>query len=372
MSNRFESLAMPGVLGLHPYVPGKPVETLKREFGVETVVKLASNENPLGPSPKVAETIVALVGELARYPDGESFRLKAALARKLGVQSAQITLGNGSNDVLEIIGRTFSGPGVDVVFSQYAFAVYALVTQAVDARAIVVPARSWGHDLSAMAEAVTDSTRLIYLANPNNPTGTGFTESDLIEFLRRVPSRVLVVLDEAYIEYQKSGEGTDGVRLLEQFPNLIVCRTFSKAYGLAGLRVGYVVSHPDVAELLNRVRQPFNVNLLAQEAALVALADEAHLQEGVAVNRAGMAQLETGLRKRGLDWIPSVANFIAVDFGKDAGEINQALLRRGVIVRPLAGYGMPGHLRVSIGLESENEAFLAALDSIDASGKAGI
>lgn len=353
-------IAQPGILGLKPYVPGKPAETLKREYGLDQVVKLASNENPLGPPPEALAALESVLPELARYPDGEAFRLKAAIAERLEIEPDQLTLGNGSNDVLELIGRTFSGPGVDVIYSQYAFAVYALVTQAVGARPIVVPASQWGHDLDAMAEHITPATRLIYLANPNNPTGSCFNNQALANFLKKVPAEVLVVLDEAYFEYFDPAERPDGIQYLSDYPNLLVCRTFSKAYGLAGLRVGYSVSHPDVAELLNRVRQPFNVNLLAQAAALGALQAEDYLRCSIEVNRAGLTQLETGLRHLGIETLPSHANFLVARFD-NAMEINEVLLRNGVIVRPLQGYGMPDCLRISVGLEAENQRLLDVL-----------
>lgn len=357
----FEARAVPQILGLSPYVPGKPVETLQRELGLTDIIKLASNENPLGPSPRVLAAIQAALPELGRYPDGSAFRLKAALATHLQIDPETLTLGNGSNDVLEIIGRTFSGPGDEVIYSQYAFAVYALVTQAVGATAIVVPAVDWGHDLEAMAEAVTPRTKLIYLANPNNPTGTCFGRPALERFLARVPATVLVVLDEAYFEFADDADYPDGIQLGRRHPNLIVCRTFSKAYGLAALRLGYSVSHPEVSALLNRVRQPFNVNSLAQEAAIAALADVEHLQRGIDLNREGLQQLQAGLQGLGLRTIASQANFITVQTGPETPRINRELLQAGIIVRPLEGYGMADWLRVSVGLPHENARFLDVL-----------
>ena len=290
--------------------------------------------------------------------------LKQALSERFGFELSRITLGNGSNDVLELIGRAFAMPGVEVVFSQHAFAVYPIVTQAVGATAVQVPARNWGHDLPAMAAAITPATRLVFIANPNNPTGTWFERAEFEAFMASVPEHVLVVLDEAYTEYVEPGEALNGFDYIERYPNLIVCRTLSKAYGLAALRVGYCISHPQVADVLNRVRQPFNVNSLALAAAVAALADESYLAESRQLNRDGMRQLEQGLNELGLQWIPSRGNFIAVDLGRDAGPVYQGLLRAGVIVRPVAGYEMPNHLRVSIGLREENQRFLEALAGV--------
>jgi histidinol-phosphate aminotransferase len=357
------SLALPGVRELRPYVPGKPVEALEREHGVRNAIKLASNENPLGPSERVLDVIRSVLGELGRYPDGNGHGLKSALAQRLGVGEEQITLGNGSNDILELVARTFAGPAHEVVFSQYAFAVYPLVTQAVGARAVVVPTRDWGHDLDAMAQSITDRTRVVFIANPNNPTGTWIAADVLEDFLRRLPARVIVVVDEAYFEYVAEPDYPDSLRWLGGFPNLVVTRTFSKIHGLAALRIGYAVSHPTVADLLNRVRQPFNVNSLALSAAAAALEDEAHVLRSREVNRGGMAQLCAGLDKLGLGYIPSAGNFVAFDVGRPARGVYEALLKQGVIVRPVDNYGMPNHLRVTVGLADENARFLAALSA---------
>lgn len=366
MTCDFLSLALPGVQKLSPYVPGKPVDELAREFGlrVQDIVKLASNENPLGPSPRVLEAIRAALPELTRYPDGNGFALKQALSHEFGLVPEQLTLGNGSNDILELVTRAFVAPEHEVVFSEHAFAVYPIVTQAVGARAVVVPARDWGHDLSAMAAAITPATRLVFIANPNNPTGTWIGRAELEQFLAGVPEQVIVVLDEAYTEYVEDADFPRGFDYLAQYPNLLVSRTFSKAYGLAALRVGYAASHPAIADALNRVRQPFNVNSLALTAACVALADQDYLQRSRELNSAGMAQLEQGFARLGLQWIPSRGNFIAVDLGREAAPVYQGLLREGVIVRPVANYGMPQHLRVTIGLEQENHRFLDALQQV--------
>jgi histidinol-phosphate aminotransferase len=366
MSCDFLALAVPGVQKLSPYVPGKPVDELARELNLDPagIVKLASNENPLGPSPKALEAIRAELAELTRYPDGNGFELKQKLAARCGVSPAQVTLGNGSNDILDLVARAWLAPGLNAVFSQYAFAVYPIATQAVGAQGKMVPAKAHGHDLEAMLAAIDANTRVVFVANPNNPTGTWFGPAALESFLARVPQNVLVVLDEAYIEYAEGDELPDGLDYLARYPNLLVSRTFSKAYGLASLRVGYALSSPQVADVLNRVRAPFNVNSLALAAACAALDDAEYLAASRRTNDSGMVQLEAGFRRLGLSWIPSKGNFIAVDFGRDAAPINQALLQAGVIVRPVAGYGMPTFLRVSIGTEQENARFLEALEQI--------
>ena len=362
----FLALAQPGVQQLSPYVPGKPVDELARELDLDpaSIVKLASNENPLGPSPKALAAIRSELAELTRYPDGNGFELKTRLAARCGVQINQVTLGNGSNDILDLVARAYLAPGLNAVFSQYAFAVYPISTQAVGAQGKVVPANDYGHDLEAMLAAIDENTRVVFIANPNNPTGTWFGPDALERFLAHVPSNVLVVLDEAYIEFAEGDELPDGLKYLARYDNLLVSRTFSKAYGLAALRVGYALSSTQIADVLNRVRQPFNVNSLALAAACAALDDADYLIQSRQLNDAGMAQLEAGLRELGLSWIPSKGNFIAVDFGRDTAAINQALLHAGVIVRPVAGYGMPNFLRVSIGLPAENARFLDALAKV--------
>jgi len=366
MSCDFLALAQPGVQKLSPYVPGKPVDELARELDLDPsgIVKLASNENPLGPSLKALEAIRAELAELTRYPDGNGFELKRRLAERCGVMPAQVTLGNGSNDILDLVARAYLAPGLNAVFSEYAFAVYPIATQAVGAVGKVVPARDFGHDLPAMLAAIDANTRVVFIANPNNPTGTWFGPAALESFLAQVPENVLVVLDEAYIEYAEGDELPDGLDYLARYPNLLVSRTFSKAYGLASLRVGYGLSSGQVADVLNRVRQPFNVNSLALAAACAALDDADYLAESRRINDAGMLQLEEGFRALGLTWIPSKGNFIAVDFGRDAASINAAMLREGVILRPVGGYGMPTFLRVSIGLPAENARCLEALAKV--------
>ncbi|OGT20668.1 MAG: histidinol-phosphate transaminase [Gammaproteobacteria bacterium RBG_16_57_12] len=365
----FLELALPGVKGLRPYQPGKPVEELQREYGVSHAIKLASNENPLGPGRKALAAMQAAIRDVAIYPDGNGYCLKHKLAQHHGIALEQITLGNGSSDVLEFVVRAFVSPEHEVLFSQHAFALYPILTQAVNARAVVTPARQWGYDLAALRRAVSAGTRLIFIANPNNPTGTWIEGGDLEAFVADVPGDVLIVVDEAYYEYARhetrgSGKYPDTMAWIGRYPNLIVTRTFSKAYGLAGLRVGYAVSHPEVADLLNRVRPPFNVNSIALAAATAGLDDQEHIAASVAVNSAGLQQLCAGFTAMGLNHIPSVANFVCVDVGQVAAPIYEALLYEGIIVRPIASYDMPQHLRITVGRSEENERVLNALQKV--------
>lgn len=366
----FCDLAVAGVQGLQAYQPGKPIEELERELGIKDIVKLASNENPLGPSPRAVEAGQRVLGGVHRYPDGNGFALKQALAAHHDIDTRCITLGNGSNDVLDLLARVFLGPGREAVFSAHAFAVYPITTQAVGAKAVVVPALGaesgmpLGHDLDAMAAAVTERTGVVFVANPNNPTGTWLEAAAVERFLERVPRNVVVVLDEAYTEYARGVGCPDGTRWLAQYPNLVVTRTFSKAYGLAGLRVGYSLSNAEIADLLNRVRNPFNVNEVALTAAEAALADREHIARSVELNAREMQRLNAAFAELGLSALPSAANFIAVKVGQ-GDQVYQALLRRGVIVRPVGGgYAMPEYVRVSIGTERENDRFLAALAEV--------
>jgi len=353
------------VRAIAPYLPGKPISELARELGLkeESIIKLASNENPLGASPKALAAMRATLDEVARYPDGNGFGLRMALARMYGVAAERIVLGNGSNDVLEMAANAFLAPGASAVYSQHAFAVYPLATQATGAAGVEVPARDFGHDLDAMARAVRGDTRVVFVANPNNPTGTWLAPDALRAFLRKLPADVLLVLDEAYYEYLDPGLRGDSPKWLEDFPNLVISRTFSKAYGLAGLRVGFAFAHPQVADLMNRVRQPFNVSSIAQAAAVAALADQDFVHRSRALNSQGMQVLTNGFKRLGLSWIPSYANFVSFKVQK-AAEVFQRLLRQGVIVRPIAGYGMPEYLRVTVGTEPENARFLAALEAV--------
>lgn len=358
------SAAVPDVLDLAPYQPGKPVEDLERELGVRNALKLASNENPAGPAAGVRAALEEARAGIRLYPDANGFALKAALAGHLGTTADRITLGNGSNDVLDLLARIFVTPGDEVVYSEYAFLVYALVTRATSGNAVVVPARDWGHDLAAMADAVTERTKLVFIANPNNPTGTCIGARALEAFLERVPGNVVVVLDEAYCEYVERDDYPDGLTYLERFPNLVVTRTFSKIHGLAGLRVGYAVASADITDLLNRVRQPFNVNHLAQKAALAALADQDHVARCRVINTQGLAQFTGLCETLGLSYIPSTANFLTVEFGERTTEVYEALLRKGIIVRPVGNYGMPGHLRITIGMPEDMDMLAAALKQI--------
>jgi histidinol-phosphate aminotransferase len=355
-------LAPAYIRSIAPYQPGKPIAELAREFDLDpaAIIKLASNENPLGVSPLAMQAMQAALADIARYPDGNGFELKHALAQRFGVDMSQIVLGNGSNDVLELAARAFLAPGLEAVYSQHAFAVYPLATQAIGATGIEVPAREFAHDLGAMLAAVTPRTRVIFVANPNNPTGTLIKSADLHGFLRALPASVIAVLDEAYNEYIPDALKADTLAWLAEFPNLIVTRTFSKAYGLAGLRVGYALAHPAVADLMNRVRQPFNVNSISLAAAAAGLGDHDFVRRSFELNCAGMRSVTAGLTRLGLAYIPSAGNFVSFKV-LDAAGVFQRLLRRGVIVRPIAGYGMPDYLRVSIGLESENARFLEAL-----------
>ncbi len=363
MSCDYLALAAPGVRGLHPYQPGKPIEELERELGIRDIIKLASNENPLGAGPFARQAAQrALEAGLQWYPDGNGFTLKHALAAHHGVGMERITLGNGSNDVLELVARAFLTAESESVFSAHAFAVYPIVTQAVGARGVATPAKAWGHDLEAMAAAIGPATRVVFIANPNNPTGTWLDSDALERFVAAVPEEVVVVVDEAYTDYLEKPESA--ADWLDRYANLVVVRTFSKVFGLAGLRVGYALSHPQVADLLNRVRQPFNVNSVALAAAAAALDDREHIARSVALNRDGMAYLEGEFQRMGLDYIPSRGNFISVNVGRPGGEVFNALLREGVIVRPVGNYGMPEHLRITIGLAQENERFIAALKKV--------
>ncbi len=352
-----------GIAHIAPYQPGKPIDELKRELGLDDVVKLASNENPLGCSPNAKAAIQQAIEDVGRYPDGNGFALKQQISQQFSVDMNQVTLGNGSNDILELVARTFVAAGDEVIYSQHAFAVYALATQSVGAVGVEVPALNYGHDLEAMAQAVTVKTRVIFIANPNNPTGTWFEEDAFIQFMQQIPAQVLVVLDEAYVEYFP--QNFNSLKFLSQYSNLLISRTMSKAYGLASLRVGFGMASTEVTNLLNRVRQPFNVSSFALAAAVAALKDTDFIEQSRALNLQGMAQLEQGFSKLGLNWIASRANFILVDIQRNGAQVFDALLKQGVIVRPVGGgYGMPNHIRVSIGLQEENSRFLHALEQV--------
>jgi histidinol-phosphate aminotransferase len=345
-----------------PYQAGKPISELAREYGLDEagIVKLASNENPLGMPDSARAAMLAAVADIGRYPDANGFELKAAIAARYRVPAEWVTLGNGSNDILELAAHALLQPRDSAIYSQYSFAVYALATQAVGARAIVVPARDHGHDLDAMQAAICEDTRLVFIANPNNPTGTFLSADQIARFIAQVPERVVIVLDEAYNEYLDPELRFDSTQWLREHPNLLISRTLSKAYGLAGLRVGFGLAQPELTDLLNRIRQPFNVNSLAQAAAVAALADDAFLERSRALNRAGLDQMQRGFADLGLEYIPSYGNFVLVRVGNSAA-VYEGLLRAGVIVRPVAGYGLPEWLRISIGLPEENARLLEAL-----------
>jgi histidinol-phosphate aminotransferase len=367
--NEFMKHAAPGVAGLQPYKAGKPIEELERELGITNIIKLASNENPLGPSPQAVLAMQTALGDVWLYPDGNGFVLKDKLATLHGVERSQITLGNGSSEPLEFIVRAFVQPGDEVLFSEHSFAIYPIVTQAAGGVGVAAPAKAWGYDLAALKSHISDRTRIIFIANPNNPTGTWLGGAELEVFIASVPQEIIVVVDEAYYDYASHPAlGAEGypntIEWVAKYPNLMVTRTFSKSYALAGLRVGYAVSHPQVADLMNRVRPPFNVNNLAMAAAVAALEDGDHLRASVEMNSAGLQQLTAAFEAMGLEYIPSVGNFISVDVARAAAPIYEALLREGVIVRPVANYGMPNHLRVTVGLPEENERFVVALQKV--------
>ena len=361
MSCDWLSLTSSGIRSIHPYQPGKPISELQRELGLSDIIKLASNENPLGASSNVLSCLSTSMNEVARYPDGNAFHLKQRLSERLDVAADCLTIGNGSNDVLEMIARVFAQDDDEIIISQHAFAVYGLVAKAVGATLIETPAKTFGHDLEAMIHRVSSKTKLVFLANPNNPTGTYFSKEALSQFLNSIPNHVIVVVDEAYFEYVQHQDYPNALTYLNHHPNLIVTRTFSKAYGLAALRLGYAVSHPDIADLLNRIRQPFNANLLAQNAAVVALDDQDFLKKSVAFNQEELNLMMNALDQLNVEYIPSVGNFVSIRVPSHTGrECFDQLLRQGIIVRPVSEYGLDEFIRVSIGLKDENTQFLNA------------
>jgi histidinol-phosphate aminotransferase len=369
-TRNYDDLAVPGVRELRPYTPGKPISELEREYGVRNSIKLASNENPLGASLAAIEAIKGELDDLWLYPDANGFELKKAISAKHGVEPACVALGNGSNDLLVFLAQVFLQPGCESVFSQYAFAVYPIVTQMVGATARVAPAlpadhpMAYGHDLRGLYERVGPATRLVFVANPNNPTGTWLKADRLRDFIGSLPPQVICVIDEAYTEYATSDELGDASTWLDEFPNLVVTRTFSKAYGLAALRVGYALSNPGVADLLNRVRPAFNVNSLGLSAARAALGDAEFIERSRQVNAEGMVQLRDGLRQLGASTVPSAANFILAGFDQPAADLNERLLHEGVIVRPVGNYGLDRHLRITIGTREQNARVLDALQRV--------
>jgi len=351
---------------LHPYTPGKPVEELERELGIANVIKLASNENPLGCSPLVDEAVARASRQLYLYPDANAYYLKRRLAKKLGLAEKQITIGNGSNDVIDLIARTFLDADAEAIYSEYAFLVYALVTQACGASARLSAAAgpTFAHDLDAMLALINDKTRLIFIANPNNPTGTWLSADALKSFIGQVPQHIAIVIDEAYFEYVDLPDYPDALVWLHEYPNLIVTRTFSKIYGLAGLRLGYAVSSTQLCDLFNRVRQPFNGNSLALAAACAALDDEQFVKKSFQTNQQGLVMMRDWFDNREIEYIPSVGNFLTIRFGESSQQIYQAMLQRGVITRPLANYNMPEFLRISVGNETQIERLFEVLDSV--------
>ena len=358
-----KKLVNKGIDGLSPYEPGKPIEDLERELGIKNAVKLASNENPVGPSPKIIDSIEKIVKETHRYPDGNATRLKAKISTKFNILENQVTVGNGSNDIIEFVARSFLGPNDSAVYSEHAFAVYPLVVRAVGAMGIEVPAKNFSHDLEAMLDSIEENTKLIFIANPNNPTGSFIEQSELLNFLEKVPEEIIVLLDQAYFEYSSFETSDLEFDVLERFPNLVISRSFSKAYGLAGFRVGYSVSSIAIADYLNRVRQPFNANSLALYAAEIALDDDQFIKKCLELNFEQKQILFNGLQASGFECLPSRANFISFDCREDSNDAFNKLLLEGVIVRSLRVYKMPNFLRVSVGLPEENLTFLEKIKS---------
>jgi len=353
-----KKLVNKGIDDLSPYEPGKPIEDLERELGIENAIKLASNENPMGPSPKIFDSIEGVLKETHRYPDGNATRLKSTIARKFNVTDNQVTIGNGSNDIIEFVARIFLSRNDSAIYSEHAFAVYPLVVKAVGAKGIEVPAKNFSHDLDLMLESIEESTKLIFIANPNNPTGSFIEYDELIKFIEKVPEHIIVLLDQAYFDYSSFETKDMEFDDLSKFPNLIMSRSFSKAYGLAGFRVGFCVSSKEIADYLNRVRQPFNANSLALFAAEKALEDQDFIDKCLQLNLEQKALLFKELDSLGYECLPSRANFISFDCKQDSSEAFNKLLMEGVIVRSLAVYKMPNYLRVSVGLPEENLSFL--------------
>lgn len=367
MKADFRTLANESVRTLTPYQPGKPIEELERELGITHSIKLASNENPLGPSHKALQAIQAALLQAHIYPDGGCYEIKQAISQFLNVDPNQITMGNGSENILELIVKAYLQRGDTAVISQYAFLTIPIIIQSYGTIANVAPASNWGHDITKMISAIDAKTRVVFLVNPNNPTGTYTNERDFSLLMESVPPHILVVVDEAYVEYIQHPDYPNALTFLPRYPNLIITRTFSKAYGLAALRLGYAISSPEIADMLNRARLPFNVNSFATKAAYAALQDQEHVQHSIKLNREGMKQMEAALKKLSLNFISSLGNFITIDVG-DAGKVYQQLLQEGVIVRPLNAYDMPRHIRVTIGTPDQNQRFVNAIQRMLAGG----
>ena len=367
MDLEIKDLINSSIKSLTPYEPGKPIEDLEREYGIKNVIKLASNESPLGPSPKVLTVLKEVITGVHRYPDGNGFRLKEALSSKHSIDMSVLTLGNGSNDIIEFVARCFLSPNDNAIYSKYAFAVYPLIVHALGAEGIEVEAKDWGHDLQSMLEAINKDTKIVFIANPNNPTGTFIKKNEMIRFLEKVPNQVIVLLDQAYFDYSNYESEDVSFSLVEDFPNLVISRTFSKAYGLAGLRVGYSVSSSKIADYLNRVRQPFNVNSLALAAAESALKDDEHLEKCLRINKDEKERLYKYFISHGYDYIESFANFVSFDCKANSNEVFKSLLPKGVIARSMDIYKMPHHLRVTVGLPEENSIFMESLTSLNES-----
>jgi histidinol-phosphate aminotransferase len=359
-----KDLVLPSVAALAPYEPGKPIEELERELGISDPVKLASNENPIGPSPRAVEAMKAALAELNRYPDGASFELRRRIAARHQVDENRIFAASGSVEVIHLLAFLFVRPGLNTVYSEHSFAIYPLATAAAGGEHKVVPTSDgYAHDLDAMAAAIDANTRIVFLGNPNNPTGTIYRHAEWQRFLSRVPDHVIVVADEAYFEFVRDPDYPDSLKDHDDRRMIVTLRTFSKIFGLAGIRVGYAVARPDIIEMLNHVRQPFNVTSLAQVAVVAAMDDKAHIEQTLQVNGEGMGYLETEFRRLGISWVPSHANFLLVDVGR-GGAVYDKLLRKGVIVRPMSGYGYPKHVRISVGLPAENRRLVAALAEV--------
>lgn len=362
--------ALSQVKALQPYTPGKPVEELERELGIKNSIKLASNENPLGCSEAAQAVVSQHIPDIWMYPDANAWYLKQELSKKLNVSANQLTIGNGSNDVLDLLARTFLTSGREAIYSEYSFLVYALVTQACGATAHVSKAnpvdhqQPYGHNLEHMFAGINDQTAMIFIANPNNPTGTWLSRDQLYSFIKKVPEHILIVIDEAYFEYVQNDQYPDASKWLNEFANLVITRTFSKIYGLAGLRLGYAISSPEICDLLNRVRQPFNANSLALAAAVASLQDDDFVNRSVQNNLQGLQNLTAFCEQKGLQYIPSVGNFLTIKFADQTDRIYQQLLSKGVITRPVANYKLPDYLRVSIGTPEQMSRFTSELDSL--------